>query len=54
MAKSSSNSRNSNESRSQSQPRIPSGHFNSDGQSNGKQNGPVRPTPDANNERKEK
>jgi len=41
-------------SQSQSQPRTPSGHFNSNGQSQGKQSGAVRPSPDACNERKGK
>ena len=41
-------------SRSQSQPRTPSGHFNTDGMSQGKKDGAVRPTPDANNDRKDR
>ncbi len=41
------------EPRSQSDPRLPRGHFNSEGMSQGKQEGPVRKTPDANNERRE-
>ena len=40
------------ESRSNSNQRIPAGHFNSDGQSEGKQSGAVRPTSDANNTNK--
>lgn len=38
-------------SRSQSQPRTPSGHFDREGLSQGKQGGAVRPTPDANCDR---
>ena len=45
--------RDERESRSQSEPRIPKGHFNSDGMSQGKQDGPVRKTPDAYNEHRE-
>ncbi len=41
-------------SQSQSQPRMPSGHFNSNGQSQGKETGAVRPTPDAFNNVKER
>jgi hypothetical protein len=40
------------QSRSQSQPRLPAGHFNSNGESQGKQSGAVRPQPDACNDRK--
>jgi len=40
------------ESRSNSNQRIPSGNFNTDGVSQGKQSGAVRPTPDANNTNK--
>jgi len=36
----------------QSQPRLPAGHFNSNGQSQGKTTGAVRPTPDACNDSK--
>ncbi len=39
------------EPRSQSEPRLPPGHFGRDGLSQGKQDGPVRKTPDAYNER---
>jgi hypothetical protein len=38
------------QSKSQSQPRTPSGHFNANGQSQGKQTGAVRSTPDACND----
>lgn len=38
----------------QSNQRLPAGHFNSNGQSQGKQTGAVRPSPDARNERKGK
>ena len=41
-------------SQSQSQPRTPSGHFDREGLSQGKQSGSVRPTPDANNTQKER
>jgi hypothetical protein len=37
---------------SQSQPRVPSGHFNQEGTSQGKQSGAVRPSSDACNDRK--
>ncbi len=39
------------QSTSRSQPRIPAGHFDRDGVSQGKQTGPVRKTPDACNEK---
>lgn len=39
--------------RSNSEPRLPQGHFNSNGQSQGKQNGSVRPTPDAYNHQRQ-
>lgn len=41
-------------SQSQSQPCLPKGHFNTNGQSDGKQSGSVRPTPDAYNNVKER
>lgn len=40
-----------NETKSRSEPKIPKGHFNEEGMSQGKEKGPVRPTPDAHNER---
>lgn len=46
--------RESTPSRSQSQPRTPAGHFNSNGTSQGKQTGPVRREADACNEQKGK
>ncbi|MCA8018088.1 hypothetical protein [Burkholderia metallica] len=41
-------------SQSQSQPRTPSGNWNSNGTSQGKQTGAVRQSPDACNDRKER
>lgn len=43
---------NQSPSKSQSQPKTPSGHFNANGTSQGKQNGSVRPQADACNEKK--
>lgn len=42
------------EPRSQSEPKLPRGHFSEDGLSQGKRDGAVRPTPDACNERDER
>ena len=39
--------------RSNSEPRLPHGHFNADGQSQGKHTGPVRSTPDAYNHQRQ-
>ena len=46
--------RDNRESRPRSEPKLPKGHFNEDGLSQGKQTGPVRKTPDACNERGER